>query len=328
MTRLPATQKATPPTLNPVGSPVVTRSFSDPEELAAGIPEADGEFVQVSPGKFRAQNTRAELGQVKLHHWSTLPDTFGEMAIDRSALTLGMSLHCNGALLVYGKQVEPWKLFIPEGEFVRRGRNFQGVWIGMNREQVEATVCALLGVNEIRLPGGFLPGHDRLERALGSTMAAQVDAMAGRPERYADPAVCDVAEYALMSRALELLVAVCESARAAEDPPSDKARIVRRCNEYFDAVGDVPVSLADLAKAAGASARSLNYAFQNVCGVSPMRYFTLKRLGRARSALRRSDWQRGGVKRVALSTGCTHLGRFASEYRALFGELPSVTLAE
>ena len=37
---------------------------------------------------------------------------------------------------------------------------------------------------------------------------------------------------------------------------------------------------------------------------------------------------RAQVSRVALSTGCTHLGRFASEYRALFGELPSVTLSE
>ena len=38
--------------------------------------------------------------------------------------------------------------------------------------------------------------------------------------------------------------------------------------------------------------------------------------------------QRGAMKQAALGAGYTHLGRFAVEYRELFGEPPSTTLAE
>ena len=316
------------PSSRVVVSPVLSRSFSDPEELLEGIPEVDGEFVQVSPGAFRAQVSRIELAEVTLHQTYSLPETVSEMAIDDSTLILGTSLQCDGPLLVHGKVLDPRKVFLPGGEFVRQARDFRGLWIGLSRAQVESTACALLGVDEIRPPVGFLAGYERLERRLIATMAAQGDVMVKQPERFADPAARDAAGYALLLRALELLVAVCEGANPTERPPVGKARIVRRANERFDAAGHEHLSLADLAKAAGVSARSLNYAFHDLYGISPMRYFALKRLGRARSALRRSGSARGAVKRVALSTGYTHLGRFASEYRALFGELPSVTLSE
>jgi AraC family ethanolamine operon transcriptional activator len=322
------TQEETESSSPVVVSPVLSRSFSDPEELAEGIPEIDGEFVQVSPGAFHARVSRVELSEVRLHQTCSLPETVSEMAIDDSTLFLSASLQCDGPLLVHGKELEPRKLFIPEGEFVRHARNFRALWIGLNRKQVESTVCALLGVDEIRLPNGFLWGHHELERALVGTMAAQADVMLKKPERLADAPARNAANYALMSRALELLVAVCEGSRPTEAPPVGKARIVRRCNEHFDAFGHERLSLADLAKAAGVSARSVNYAFNDLYGMSPMRYFGLKRLGRARSELRRSNADRGTIKRVALATGCTHLGRFAAEYQALFGELPSVTLDE
>jgi AraC family ethanolamine operon transcriptional activator len=322
------TQEETKPSSQAAVSPVLSRSFSDPEELAEGIPEIDGEFVQVSRGAFHAQVSRVELSEVRLHQTYSLPETVSEMAIDDSTLFLGTSLQCDGPLLVHGKELEPRKLFIPEGEFVRHARNFRGLWIGLNRKQVESTVCALLGVDEIRLPNGFLCGHHELERSLIGTMAAQADVMLGQPERLADPSARNEANYALMSRALELLLAVCEGTRTTEAPPVRKARIVRCCNEHFDACGHERLSLADLAKAAGVSARSLNYAFNDLYGISPMRYFALKRLGRARSELQRSNAERGVVKRVALTTGYTQLGRFAAEYRALFGELPSITLTE
>jgi AraC family ethanolamine operon transcriptional activator len=321
-TRQAATEPSSPPSVSHVHS----RFFSDPEELAEGIPEVDGEFVQVSRGAFEARVTRVELAQVTLQQTYSLPETVSEMAIDDSTLVLGTSLQCDGPLVVYGKVLEPRKLFIPDGEFVRRATNFRGTWIGLNREEIESTVCALLGVDEIRLPGGFLPGHEGLEHSLVAAIADYANATVEHPERFADPSARDTANYALLSRALELLVAVCESARATEPPPADKARIVRRANEFFDAAGPESVSLADLAKAARVSARSLNYAFQDLYDLSPMRYFSLKRLGRARSELRRSSSEPGAVKRVALGVGRTHLGRFASEYRALFGELPSVTL--
>jgi transcriptional regulator GlxA family with amidase domain len=50
------------------------------------------------------------------------------------------------------------------------------------------------------------------------------------------------------------------------------------------------------------------------------------RLQRAHTALRDSNPAETTVQAVALSLGLLHQGRFAANYRALFGETPSETL--
>ncbi|MGI9241910.1 MAG: helix-turn-helix domain-containing protein, partial [Verrucomicrobiales bacterium] len=92
-----------------------------------------------------------------------------------------------------------------------------------------------------------------------------------------------------------------------------------------EAQGD-PVSLADLCRATGVGKSTLYEAFHLVCGLAPMAYFHKRKLTAVRSALVESRPARGAVKQVALRVGFTELGRFAREYRKLFGELPSVKL--
>jgi AraC-like DNA-binding protein len=64
--------------------------------------------------------------------------------------------------------------------------------------------------------------------------------------------------------------------------------------------------------------------------MSPLKFFKIRRLCRARHTLLQGAVERGAdrgaVKRAALDAGLTELGRFSVEYRALFGEPPSVTL--
>jgi AraC family ethanolamine operon transcriptional activator len=49
------------------------------------------------------------------------------------------------------------------------------------------------------------------------------------------------------------------------------------------------------------------------------------RLNAVRRALRRTDGSRESIMRIAHDHGATHLGRFAANYRRLFGEKPSET---
>jgi AraC-like DNA-binding protein len=60
--------------------------------------------------------------------------------------------------------------------------------------------------------------------------------------------------------------------------------------------------------------------------MSPMRYLWLRRMSLARRELRRAEAP-ATVTAIALSFGFSHLGRFSVEYRTLFGETPSQTLA-
>jgi AraC family ethanolamine operon transcriptional activator len=103
-------------------------------------------------------------------------------------------------------------------------------------------------------------------------------------------------------------------------------RCVRKVRGYLE---DRPLAealtLQTLCQITGVGARTLNTAFQEVTGDSPMQFIKRRRLNAARHALSTSEAE--SVKGAALDHGFWHLGRFAHEYRNLFGERPSETLS-
>ena len=108
-----------------------------------------------------------------------------------------------------------------------------------------------------------------------------------------------------------------------ERPGSE--RTVRRATAYIDDHLAEPITVGDIALAAGLSARGLNAAFQRVLGTSPSVYLRRARLAAARRDLLHAPHDTS-VADVAQRWGFTHLGRFAANYRTEFDELPSATL--
>lgn len=84
-------------------------------------------------------------------------------------------------------------------------------------------------------------------------------------------------------------------------------------------------SVADLAKAAGVAPRTLQKQFRRALGKPPHAAIREARLARARQELLRGG-SRASVTDVALKCGFGHLGRFAADYQAAYGETPSATL--
>jgi AraC-like DNA-binding protein len=95
--------------------------------------------------------------------------------------------------------------------------------------------------------------------------------------------------------------------------------------DYIQAHLEQPITLTQLEQIAGISARRLQYAFLRRFGCSPMEWLRSERLNLAHSRLR-SPKKNGSVTSVAHGTGFTHLSAFATQYKARFGESPSVTL--
>lgn len=81
----------------------------------------------------------------------------------------------------------------------------------------------------------------------------------------------------------------------------------------------------DLCQAVGVSLRTLFATFRAYRGMTPMTYVRGVRLDKARYMLLNPEEARRGVTDIALSCGLAHLGRFARDYRARFGQLPSQT---
>ena len=107
--------------------------------------------------------------------------------------------------------------------------------------------------------------------------------------------------------------------------PCQRARVVRRAEEFLQAhLGD-PLSLLDLCREVAVSERTLHYAFREVRGLSPMAYFKASRLNAVRRELKAAPAGTASVHAIARRWGFWHTGEFAADYRRQFGELPSET---
>jgi AraC-like DNA-binding protein len=103
-------------------------------------------------------------------------------------------------------------------------------------------------------------------------------------------------------------------------------RAARAASMVAKAVGAAPeqvVDFAALAQMHGVSLRTLQDGFRTRYGKSPSTYLRDARLDLAHRLLA-GDGQRT-VTDAALSSGFTHLGRFAREYRLRYGFSPSLT---
>ena len=102
-----------------------------------------------------------------------------------------------------------------------------------------------------------------------------------------------------------------------------KEKILDAATGLLDTQTFADISLAEIAAAAGVSARALSGGFSKYVGVSPRAYLNERRLHGVRRELA------GGAASVASAAhawGYVNLGSFAASYRRRFGENPSQTL--
>lgn len=102
---------------------------------------------------------------------------------------------------------------------------------------------------------------------------------------------------------------------------------LRRAVSYIHDHADQPITVDQVAAAAGVGARALQLAFRRHHDTTPMRYVRQVRLQRAHRDLETADPTAGAtVAMIATRWGFTHLGRFSTDYRAAYGCSPSHTL--
>jgi AraC-like DNA-binding protein len=87
------------------------------------------------------------------------------------------------------------------------------------------------------------------------------------------------------------------------------------------------ISVSRLSTIVGVSERSLRNAFHDVYATGPKRYLMIRQLHRVRQALRAPRDIGWTVTDIATLHGFFELGRFAGDYKGLFGEGPSQTLS-
>jgi AraC-like DNA-binding protein len=107
-----------------------------------------------------------------------------------------------------------------------------------------------------------------------------------------------------------------------------RSDLMARFEHLCQASGNRVLRLAEVIAVLGTREKTLQTQCRLHLGMGPHAYMQLHRLQRARRALRTAHPANTTIAQIARSHGFTELGRFASRYRALFGELPSATLRD
>jgi AraC family ethanolamine operon transcriptional activator len=127
----------------------------------------------------------------------------------------------------------------------------------------------------------------------------------------------------LMSAAM---AAVPDNGAANKGPCPSRQHIVDAAQAIMRARITEPITVADLCVALGVSRRTLQYSFQEVLGLNPVRFLRAMRLNGVRRDLKQTTAPAATVQDTAATWGFWHLGHFVTDYKRMFGELPSETL--
>jgi AraC family transcriptional regulator, ethanolamine operon transcriptional activator len=130
---------------------------------------------------------------------------------------------------------------------------------------------------------------------------------------------------------LETLLATLGEADDFAPTRGDRTRqaqsvIVKVAEDHALSQTGAQLYVSDLCRVAGVSERTLEYAFKEIMGLTPMAYLTRLRLHRVRRALLAATPGSTTVSAEALDWGFWHFGEFSRAYKECFGELPSETL--
>ena len=106
----------------------------------------------------------------------------------------------------------------------------------------------------------------------------------------------------------------------------DHSRVLSRFHEFLEANSDRSVYISELCDATGSPVRTLRTICHRYFGIGPQRYLYLRRMHLARRTLLSERCDENTVTNIAMKFGFWELGRFAVQYRELFGESPGVTL--
>ena len=304
------------------------RSFTEPGELAAAIPNAEVEISVAAPGPFAASITRICLHSLNMQRVWKNRQCVSHVAPERDRACITFHTESGPSVIRGGTEIAANNIAV-----IAAGESFFQRTVG--------PVCLgsmSLPLEELRAASITIAGHDLmpavshgvLTPSSGATTTlrklhqAAVQLAKDAPEMLAHPQAARGLEQVL----LQAMVACLRTDDVHEVKAGQRhhRKIMQRFHATLAADPDRPWYALEMAIAVGASLRSLSACCQEHLGMGPMRFLMLRRMQLARRELREADPGTTTVTDVATRYGFWQFGRFAGQYKLRFGESPSTTL--
>ena len=303
-------------------------SFTDPYPFQAAIHGAQLELLLTKKGDFRAELTKITLKRLWMQRGDESLSRVSRGAISphRVAITFMTDSdqpecrHC-------GTDVSPEQIIVNDLNLMHRQTFAACRWgsVSMRSDDLAAASEALVRrpvapppvTVVIRPPRALLSRLLRLHNAAGRLARTA-------PDILANPHVGRALENAVTHAMVMCLNESVEIERSVS--AQRHAAIMAKVEEFLSKHESSPLYLVDICAAAGVSERTLRMCCREQLGMGPIRYLWLRRMHLTRKALARAAPGTSTVTRIAGDHGFWELGRFAVEYRALFGASPLETL--
>ena len=299
-------------------------------DFLEGLPVQESESVQLSPGPgdYRSKRICGRDAIVLTYRYSGRLAIYTVPKSDRAVLVT--STNPASDFVFNGRPCRPFDLCLstgPDGYF-STGIDRCNIAVGIRKSRLIAACAALAGIGaeDIRLSDLVIPR----ERVFGGTLHRALIGLSaapgGPPLSEGEFTMVEALEHDFIAVLAAQLVPFLRQRAEVVPFKTDALHVVRRATAL---AGEQPTAgLVDLCMVTGVSQRWLHRCFIDVIGVSPYRYVRFARLSKAHEILLAADKRPKLVKSLALSLGYRLSGRFAAEYRSVFGENPSETLTK
>jgi AraC family ethanolamine operon transcriptional activator len=317
----------------PSAPPAVTVvELSDITAVKAGIEPLDLDAVQLQSMPLRVRRVVVRLGAAAVVFQTTNLRVRTRTSVGQGLLAyVTFGPRTKGT--VNGLPVRPGMMLAAEsgaeGMFVVDA-GWESIAFLLPPQDIRAHLAIRQRESDFRMPHGVEMLQVSTERAgrLFDWGKLLVDTAARSPALFND---VEKERDAARVELLEYLLATLGAAHDFEPARGDRTRqarnlIVRTAEDYALAHTGDHLHVSDLCRAAAVSERTLEGAFIEILGLTPMAYLIRLRLHRVREALLEATQGSTTVSAEALNWGFWHFGEFSRAYKDCFGELPSDTL--
>ena len=298
--------------------PVIERvvlSFFDAEQLAAAIREAQIEHRQLESGAFSGELRGVIGGSIVLNSGRYSRTLRARGCLPADAVVIGAILEAERDGCINGFRCGARDLICyPPGAELDYLLPARTHWAAL---QVPRALLGELGLPPSlfarpRVFSASLPGCARIVSRIARLAGAGARVSLRDWEAEVATLADELAPLALQRGGLH-----------ARPNYAERMRQLRSFEQQVNERIGESLRIPALCDAIGVAQRTLEQTFRDQLGVSPKRYLTILRLHAARDALLRGAATHIGT--LAAGCGIPHAGRFASDYRKLFGEAPSAT---
>jgi AraC-like DNA-binding protein len=304
-------------------------TLADPYSYEAVVRALNPKLIVTSKGDFRAQLTKIHLQRLWIQRGEeNLPRIMSAAVCPKGAAIIFHSDRKQGRIQVNGVEVSPGEVVVHRRDdafHLRTSGSFRFAAMSLTHGELAVAGEAIAG-HELKAPSNtciIRPDPVSMYRLMDLHQAAGQLAKSA-PDTLAISAIAEALEQDLVHAMVTCLTG--HPQIETRYCSGQRSRIIARFENFLAARQYEPVYLPEMCNAISVAERTLRTCCHEYLGMGPARYLWLRRMHMARRTLLRADPQAATVTEVATKYGFWELGRFSVQYRALFGELPSVSL--